>query len=246
MSLVGGGTAVTVTATIGDSNDLSALLSAINTVSGTTGVTAEFDGTDRSALILRENDGDDITIDGFLSSVNLSVSRQSNYEGTSFATGSAVTLTGATATTDSTRAVGVVRMESTKDFTAVDTATTTAGYLNVAATTTAVSADLSKVSEVGLGTRASASSAIGVLDTAIQAVNESRGSLGAVSNRLDSTMSNLANVAINLEDGRSRIEDADFAQESANLAKQQIMLQAGTAMLAQANASQQNVLSLLG
>jgi flagellin len=55
----------------------------------------------------------------------------------------------------------------------------------------------------------------------------------------------MTNNAINLEDGRSRIEDADFAAESAALAKNQIMLQAGTAMLAQANASQQNVLSLI-
>ena len=73
-----------------------------------------------------------------------------------------------------------------------------------------------------------------------------RADLGAESNRLDSTVNNLANIVTNLEDGRSPIQDADFAVESANLAKQQIMLQAGTAMLAQANASQQNVLSLLG
>jgi flagellin len=70
--------------------------------------------------------------------------------------------------------------------------------------------------------------------------------LGAESNRLDHTIDNLTNVETNLQGSRSRIEDADFAAESANLAKQQIMLQAGTAMLAQANASQQNVLSLLG
>jgi len=91
-----------------------------------------------------------------------------------------------------------------------------------------------------------AQTAIGTIDSALRIVNNNRADLGAVSNRLDSTIANLSNIAINLEDGRSRIEDADFAAESANLAKQQIMLQAGTAMLAQANASQQNVLSLLG
>jgi flagellin len=91
-----------------------------------------------------------------------------------------------------------------------------------------------------------AQAAIGTIDSALRIVNNNRADLGAVSNRLDSTIANLSNIAINLEDGRSRIEDADFAAESASLAKQQIMLQAGTAMLAQANASQQNVLSLLG
>jgi flagellin len=82
-------------------------------------------------------------------------------------------------------------------------------------------------------------------DAAITAVDGERAKLGAVSNRLDHAVNSMANNAINLEDGRSRIEDADFAAESAALAKNQIMLQAGTAMLAQANASQQNVLSLL-
>jgi len=88
--------------------------------------------------------------------------------------------------------------------------------------------------------------AINTIDAAISTINTQRANLGAYSNRLDNTVSNLSNIAINLEDGRSRIEDADFAAESANLAKNQILLQAGTAMLAQANASKQNVLSLLG
>jgi flagellin len=98
---------------------------------------------------------------------------------------------------------------------------------------------------VDISSASNAQTAIGTIDNAIATVNSQRADLGAISNRLDSTIANLSNIAINLEDGRSRIEDADFAQESANLAKQQIMLQAGTAMLAQANASQQNVLSLL-
>ncbi|MCR9140341.1 MAG: flagellin [Alphaproteobacteria bacterium] len=90
-----------------------------------------------------------------------------------------------------------------------------------------------------------AESAIDAIDTAIESVNESRATLGAVSNRLDNTVSNLTNVMINLEAGKGRIEDADFAAESTSLAKSQILQQASTAMLAQANASKQNVLSLL-
>lgn len=244
MSLNGGGTAVNISASVTDNADLTALLEAINTYSGTTGVTAEYDGSDKSKLILRELDGDHITISNFLSQDSASahltatVEKQSNYAATSFTTGVTLTSNG----NDSTIATGVVRLSSSEAFT-ISGGTATTGYNGGS---TSAASTLSKVSDVSLSSRANAESAIGVLDTAIQRLNESRGSLGAVSNRLDSTVSNLGNVVINLEDGRSRIEDADFAQESANLAKQQIMLQAGTAMLAQANASQQNVLSLLG
>jgi flagellin len=90
-----------------------------------------------------------------------------------------------------------------------------------------------------------AQTAIEALDEAIETVNESRAALGAVSNRLDHTVSNLTNIMTNLEIGRSSIQDADFAAESSNLAKTQILQQASTAMLAQANASKQGVLQLL-
>ena len=94
-------------------------------------------------------------------------------------------------------------------------------------------------------TAANAVATITLLDTAIKDLNTQRANLGAVSNRLDSTVSNLTNISINLEGGKGRIEDADFAAESTSLAKSQILQQASTAMLAQANASKQNVLSLL-
>jgi len=90
-----------------------------------------------------------------------------------------------------------------------------------------------------------ASTAMGKLDTAIATVDSYRGKLGATSNRLESTVSNLMNRVENQSAARSRMEDADFASESANLAKAQVLQQAGTAMLAQANASGQSVLSLL-
>jgi len=98
---------------------------------------------------------------------------------------------------------------------------------------------------ITLNSAANAQTAIGLIDTAINSVNSQRASLGAVSNRLDSTVSNLTNISSNLAAGRGRIEDADFAAETTNLAKTQILQQASTAMLAQANASKQNVLSLL-
>ena len=90
-----------------------------------------------------------------------------------------------------------------------------------------------------------ANSAIGQLDTAIAGVSKERGELGAISNRLESTVANLDQIRVNLSASRGRIEDADFAQESGNLAKNQILQQAGTAMLAQANASQSTVLTLI-
>ena len=90
-----------------------------------------------------------------------------------------------------------------------------------------------------------AQTAIGTIDAALVKVSNARADLGAVSNRLDSTVSNLTNVSNNLSAGKGRIEDADFAAETTNLAKTQILQQASTAMLAQANAAKQNVLSLL-
>ncbi|TKA90787.1 flagellin [Halopseudomonas bauzanensis] len=88
--------------------------------------------------------------------------------------------------------------------------------------------------------------AIQALDDAIASVDSTRADLGAVQNRFESTISNLQNISENASNARGRIMDTDYAAESANLAKNQIMQQAGTAMLAQANQLPQAVLSLLG
>lgn len=104
---------------------------------------------------------------------------------------------------------------------------------------------LEKTGSLSVTSASSAKLAVEFIDAAITMVNTQRANLGAIANRLDSTVSNLTNVAINLEAGRGRIEDADFAAESTSLAKSQILQQASTAMLAQANASKQSVLSLL-
>ena len=107
------------------------------------------------------------------------------------------------------------------------------------------SSGLNAISAISVGTSAGAQSAISVIDGALARVNEVRSELGAVSNRLDFTMSNLGNIVINTDASQSRIEDADFAKVTGDLTKSQIMSQAATAMLAQANASKQGVLSLL-
>jgi flagellin len=98
---------------------------------------------------------------------------------------------------------------------------------------------------IDVSTSAASSDAITRIDNALQSLNAQRANLGAISNRFDSTVSNLTNISSNLQAGRGRIEDADFAAETTSLAKSQILQQASTAMLAQANASKQNVLSLL-
>jgi len=95
------------------------------------------------------------------------------------------------------------------------------------------------------GTASERTSAIDTIDDAIKTVNDQRSELGAVSNRLNHTVNNLTNISSNLSAAKGGIEDADFALETTNLAKNQILQQASTAMLAQANASKQNVLSLL-
>ena len=97
----------------------------------------------------------------------------------------------------------------------------------------------------GVDTATNAANAISLIDDAISLVSTRRGELGALSNRLNSTIANLDNIAVNLSSARGRIQDTDFATETSNLAKSQIMQQAATAMLAQANASKQTVLALI-
>jgi flagellin len=90
-----------------------------------------------------------------------------------------------------------------------------------------------------------ATATLGNVDAALKDVNATRASLGAGQNRLESAINNLTNTVTNLSDAKSRIEDADYSAETTQMAKAQILSQASTAMLAQANQSQQNVLSLL-
>ena len=104
-------------------------------------------------------------------------------------------------------------------------------------------ASLSLISSVATAT--AAANTISVVDAAISLVSTRRGELGALSNRLSSTIANLDNIAVNLSSAKGRIQDTDFATETSNLAKSQIMQQAATAMLAQANASKSTVLTLI-
>ena len=243
-SLNGGGTAVSISATVTDKDDLSALLTAINSNSGTTKVTAEFDSGDKSKLILRQAEGDDIVMldfdaDDGSTENQLTVEVQSNYEGSSFTTGTTLVSGG----NNDTRLTGVVKMSSAKEFTVVeDLGIASTSFLGA---TKSAAATLDKVSDINISTRLGAQEALSVIDMALEKIGSSRGELGAVSNRLDSTIANLSNIVIQTTSAQSRIEDADFAKVTGDLTKSQIMSQAATAMLAQANASKQGVLSLL-
>ena len=101
------------------------------------------------------------------------------------------------------------------------------------------------ISNISIATQSSAQAAVASIDQALETINDTRSQLGAVNNRLDFTVSNLSNVSENTSAARSRIVDADFASETAQLSRAQVLQQASQAILAQANARPQQVLSLL-
>ncbi len=110
----------------------------------------------------------------------------------------------------------------------------------------AFAANLTATGTIDVSTTAAASAALGNLSSDIDDVNEARATYGAIQNRFEAVISNLQNYAENLTAARSRIEDADFAAETANLTRAQILQQAGVSILAQANTLPQAALSLLG
>ena len=112
-------------------------------------------------------------------------------------------------------------------------------------TSTALDSTNFDASALDVSSAANASTTIDNVDLALADVNKARASLGAGQNRLESAVNNLTSNVTNLSDARSRIEDADYSVETSNMAKAQILSQASTAMISQANQSQQNVLSLL-
>jgi flagellin len=104
---------------------------------------------------------------------------------------------------------------------------------------------LKAVSTIDIGTANGAQSALAIIDSAIAGIDSNRADLGAVQNRMSFTINNLNNISTNVSDARSRVQDVDFAKETANMTKQQILTQTSSAMLAQANQIPQVALSLL-
>jgi len=127
----------------------------------------------------------------------------------------------------------------------VGATTTSNDQISVGVTGMTTAAGDLALTAVGVSTLASAQAAVGLIDTAIDAVSKQRSTFGAVQNRLQHTVNNLGVAVENLSASESRIRDTDMASEMVNFTKSQILSQAGTAMLAQANSAPQSVLSLL-
>ena len=98
---------------------------------------------------------------------------------------------------------------------------------------------------VSVGTEANANASLAKIDKALETLSLFRSSFGAVENRIDASINNATTLKVNTEAAKSRIQDADFASETSKMTKSQILSQAATSMLAQANASKQNLLALL-
>ena len=216
----------------------SQMAAAINSVSTQTGVTATFNTT-TGAVALAAADGRNITIaiNGVDPALPQTVTGLTHTSGGTTVGTYVATTVRSTVSLASTGSAGITVAGNTAA--ALTSSGLTAGLL--AATATAGAG----VSSLSLTTAAGSQSALTTLDTAINTITDSRASMGAYQNRLAASVSNLETYSQNLQASRSRILDTDYAKESTNLAKSQIIAQAATAMLAQANQSQQGVLALL-
>lgn len=240
--------AVTVSANV-TTTDLSELVSAINDVAGQTGVAAEL-SLNKDAITLTHEFGADIGIAEFGHSAatdNGSVASLS-VTGTQ---GLATLLQdgGSTLQTASDSIVVGGQLEfkslSGNTFNVSSDVAATAGGLFAGVAGDIQTATETKVNTINISTAAGATAAIDIIDGALAQVSSVRADLGAVQNRFSATVSNLTTVSANLSGARSRVLDTDFAAETAELTRAQILQQAGVSILAQANASPQLVLSLL-
>jgi len=200
------------------------LVDAINAVSDKTGVVASLD--QNSKLVLTAADGRNIEI-------------------------SASTTAAVAGLTDGVVAGGKLTLQSNGQFDANFATDTDAALGGIVTGGTAtgtivfgVNSD-SSVNSIDISTRDGAVKALDIIDLALENVSSSRASLGALQNRLESTINNLSTTSENLSASRSRILDADFASETATLSRNQIIQQAGVSILAQANQQPQIALSLL-
>lgn len=157
-------------------------------------------------------------------------------------------LTGVYAELTSTNQLRLTSIEAGRDFTFTGGSTTATGITidnTGIAAVTAVASAATFITDIDISTFTGAQQALEIADAALTEVNSARADLGAIQNRFSSTIANLQTTSENLSASRSRIMDTDFAAETANLTRAQILQQAGVAMLAQANALPQNVLTLL-
>lgn len=229
--------------------DLSTLAEAINDETGKTGVVAIL-SLDKASISLQDSTGDDMTFEGFDSSVAVDgVGGDIVTMDLTGGVGVATRLESGGANSgnrDSTVVGGEIEFKSNAGYFSVSTdlTETTNGLFSGDADQLQASENQS-VASIDISTVDGAARAIDIADGALARVNGVRADLGAVQNRFESTISNLSTSVENLSAARSRIQDTDFAAETANLTRTQILQQAGVAMLSQANSLPELVLSLL-
>lgn len=219
---------------------LSAAVSAFNDVSSKTGITAKLNST-ADGIELTASDGSTIFLDNqsASSSGSMTISGTANSGAGTFAssiTGGMATAIGGQLVFDSDKSYNIGTSGANLVSGAAG-AQITSGTSNIGS--------LQAVSLLDISTADGATAAIRIADSAIQSINNQRAVYGALQSRFENTIANLQTSSENLSAARSRIRDADFAAETASLTRAQILQQAGTAMLAQANQIPQNVLSLL-
>jgi len=228
-----------ISATTG-ADGLSNAISAINEKSSKTGIIASLN-TAGTAIVLTNATGNDVRV-GDTAVANagaVTVSKLvTTTTGSMSSVGSAVTLAADTTANNSVTA-GYVTLDSDKSF-AVDASTAAATDLIADANST-----LKKVANLDVTSVVKATDALKTVDSALSFLSGERAKLGALQSRFDTAIANLQVTSENLTASRSRIMDADFAAETANLSRAQILQQAGTAMVAQANQLPQGVLALL-
>ena len=227
-------------------SQLSAAVQAFNDVSGKTGFTANIVEADDGSLGIRltSEAGKDLRIVNANTSDNaVSINDISVLNGTTTGDTTAGSLAVASSAgwegTASTWVTGQVTVDSERSFSFTSTGT---AILTSAGT---VGGQLQTVENLDVSTVEASNRTLALVDSALAAVSSQRARYGALQNRFESTISNLQATSENLAASRSRIRDADFAAETANLTRAQILQQAGIAMLSQANALPNNVLSLL-
>jgi len=217
----------------------------INANTGATGVTASYDGTN-GVITLQANDGRDINVtQTAATTVGTGLGSAATATGVVNNTANqAQNLTTATAGTGVSKSfVGSVHLTANNAITVGGAGATGAAAIGFGASQYALSAQA--INSASVTTVGNANTAISMVDAALTAVSSLRGTLGAIQSRFESVVTSLQTASENLQSSRSRIQDADFAAETANLTRAQILQQAGTAILAQANAVPQNVLQLL-
>jgi len=239
--------AVTISFTIGatiTADGLSGAVNAFNDVASKTGITAKV-SEDGKTIVLVNDTGEDIKLINTSSSGTTAI-KMADPAGTPLSGASTLTAQGALAAWDEAKATfitGQIVLDSDKSFSVIDSnGASSNGFLN---TDSPCASQLQTVAQLDVSTVEASNRTLATVDAALATINGQRAKYGAVQSRFQNTITNLRITSENLSASRSRIRDADFAAETANLTRTQILQQAGTAMLAQANALPQQVLSLL-